>query len=466
MVLKRRLAKPAVQRKSKFSDFSKAPKNARIGNSSVFLLIFFFFMKFSKTILPNGLRLVTVPMKDNPTATVLVLVEAGSKYETKANNGVSHFLEHMCFKGTKKRPTPLAISHELDSIGAQYNAFTAQEFTGYFAKGQFGDRAQLLDVVSDIYLNSTLPAEAMEKERGVIIEEINMYEDIPQRQVADEFMALLYPEQPAGYSIAGTKEHIRAMKREDFLNYRKAHYLSQATVVVVAGNIDEEKVKKEVAEAFKNSPMGNKSSKPAVVEKQKKPALAIKEKKTDQTHFILGVRSFGIFDKRDIVLRLLAEVLGGGMSSRLFQKLREEMGVCYYVKADNDAFTDHGIFGVAAGVTPARLAEVVKAVLAEFQKLKKASVAVAELAKAKAHLIGSMFLSLESSDSLAEYYGFQEIFKKEIKNPAEIAEKIKAISAADLKNLAGEIFVESQLNLAVIGQNADKTELEKTLRLA
>ena len=423
-------------------------------------------MKFSKTILPSGLRLITVPMKDNPTATVLVLVEAGSKYETKTNNGVSHFLEHMCFKGTKKRPTPLSISHELDSIGAQYNAFTAQEFTGYFAKGQFGDRAQLLDVVSDIYLNSTLPAEALEKERGVIIEEINMYEDIPQRQVADEFMALIYPNQPAGFSIAGSKEHIRAMKREDFLDYRQAHYLAQATTVVIAGNIDEEKVKGEVIVAFKNSPVGKKSPKLAVMEKQKKPALAIKEKKTDQTHFILGVRSFGLFDKRDIPLRLLAEVLGGGMSSRLFQKLREEMGVCYYVKADNEAFTDHGIFGVAAGVTPARLAEVVKVVLAEFEKFKKTPVAAEELAKAKAHLIGSMFLSLESSDAIAEYYGFQEIFKKEIKKPAEIAEKIRAISAAALQKIASEIFVENKLNLAVIGQDVNRLELEKTLRLA
>ena len=410
--------------------------------------------------------MITVPMKDNPTATVLVLVEAGSKYETKTNNGVSHFLEHMCFKGTKKRPTPLSISHELDSIGAQYNAFTAQEFTGYFAKGQFGDRAQLLDVVSDIYLNSTLPAEALEKERGVIIEEINMYEDIPQRQVADEFMALIYPNQPAGFSIAGSKEHIRAMKRENFLDYRQAHYLAQATTVVIAGNIDEEKVKGEVIVAFKNSPVGKKSPKLAVMEKQKKPALAIKEKKTDQTHFILGVRSFGLFDKRDIPLRLLAEVLGGGMSSRLFQKLREEMGVCYYVKADNEAFTDHGIFGVAAGVTPARLAEVVKVVLAEFEKFKKTPVAAEELAKAKAHLIGSMFLSLESSDAIAEYYGFQEIFKKEIKKPAEIAEKIRAISAVDLKKLASEIFVENKLNLAVIGQDVNRLELEKTLRLA
>ncbi|MEK7107619.1 MAG: pitrilysin family protein [Patescibacteria group bacterium] len=423
-------------------------------------------MKFSKTILPSGLRLITVPMKDNPTATVLVLVEAGSKYETKTNNGVSHFLEHMCFKGTKKRPTPLSISHELDSIGAQYNAFTAQEFTGYFAKGQFGDRAQLLDVVSDIYLNSTLPAEALEKERGVIIEEINMYEDIPQRQVADEFMALIYPNQPAGFSIAGSKEHIRAMKREDFLDYRQAHYLAQATTVVIAGNIDEEKVKGEVIVAFKNSPVGKKSPKLAVMEKQKKPVLAIKEKKTDQTHFILGVRSFGLFDKRDIPLRLLAEVLGGGMSSRLFQKLREEMGVCYYVKADNEAFTDHGIFGVAAGVTPARLAEVVKVVLAEFEKFKKTPVAAEELAKAKAHLIGSMFLSLESSDAIAEYYGFQEIFKKEIKKPAEIAEKIRAISAAALQKIASEIFVENKLNLAVIGQDVNRLELEKTLRLA
>ncbi len=189
-------------------------------------------MKFSKKILKNGLRLVTIPMKDNPTATVLVLVEAGSKYEDKRVNGISHFLEHMCFKGTTKRPKAIDISKELDALGSQYNAFTAQEYTGYYAKSDAKHFHKIFDVVSDIYLNSTFPDMEMEKEKGVIIEEINMYEDMPNRHVQDLFMKLLYGDQPAGWNIAGEKSNIVSMKRDDFVKYKNSHYLPEATVLV------------------------------------------------------------------------------------------------------------------------------------------------------------------------------------------------------------------------------------------
>jgi len=193
-------------------------------------------MNFKKTILKNGLRVITVPMKDNPTATVLVLVEAGSKYETKKINGLSHFLEHMCFKGTTKRPKAIDISKELDALGSQYNAFTAQEYTGYYAKSDAKHFSRIFDVVSDIYLNSTFPNIEMQKEKGVIIEEINMYEDMPNRHVQDLIMKLLYGNQPAGWNIAGEKKNILKMKRDDFVNYKKAHYLPEATTIVISGS--------------------------------------------------------------------------------------------------------------------------------------------------------------------------------------------------------------------------------------
>src|ERR1700690_2648882 len=191
-------------------------------------------MKHIKKILNNGLQVVIVPMKDNPTVTVLVLVEAGSKYEEKKINGISHFLEHMCFKGTTKRPKAVDISKELDALGSQYNAFTAQEYTGYYAKSDAQHFKQIFDVVSDIYLNSIFPEAQMQKEKGVIIEEINMYEDMPQRHVQDLMMKLLYGDQPAGWNIAGEKKNILEMKRDDFVNYKKKHYLPEATRLVVA----------------------------------------------------------------------------------------------------------------------------------------------------------------------------------------------------------------------------------------
>src|ERR1035437_9929142 len=207
-------------------------------------------MKFSKKVLHNGLRVITVPMKDNPTVTVLVLVEAGSKYEEKKVNGISHFLEHMCFKGTIKRPKAMDISKELDALGSQYNAFTAQEYTGYYAKSDSRHFKQIFDVVSDIYLNSTFPDTEMQKEKGVIIEEINMYEDMPQRHVQDLMMQLLYGDQPAGWNIAGEKKNILNMKRNDFVNYKKQHYLPEATVLIVAGAVTEKQVMREVKKIF------------------------------------------------------------------------------------------------------------------------------------------------------------------------------------------------------------------------
>src|SRR3989344_1122365 len=252
-------------------------------------------MQFSKKVLKNGLRVVTVPMKDNPTVTVLVLVEAGSKYETKKENGISHFLEHMCFKGTTKRPKAVDISKELDALGSQYNAFTAQEYTGYYAKSDARHFRQILDIVSDVYLNSIFPEAEMQKEKGVIIEEINMYEDMPARRVQDLFMKLLYVNQPAGWNIAGEKKNILKMKRDNFITYRQSHYLPEATVLVVAGHVTPKTVLGEVNKIFGKISSGQKGLKIKVKERQKIPQVSVNFKKTDQTHFALGVRTYDLF---------------------------------------------------------------------------------------------------------------------------------------------------------------------------
>ena len=204
----------------------------------------------------NGLRLVVVPMKSTKTVTVLVLVGTGSRYETKNINGISHFLEHMMFKGTTKRPKALQISKELDSIGAQYNAFTSKEYTGYWAKASSEHADLILDVISDIFLNSKIEEKEIQKERGVIIEEMNMYLDLPPRYVGDLYEELLYGDQPAGWKVIGEKETVSGLARRDFLNYFNTHYLAENTIIAVAGNVDKEKIEKQVAEFFKNSRKG------------------------------------------------------------------------------------------------------------------------------------------------------------------------------------------------------------------
>ncbi len=422
-------------------------------------------MRYKKQILPNGLRLITVPHKDNPAVTVLIMVEAGSKYENKKISGLSHFLEHMCFKGTIKRPKAIDISRELDSIGSQYNAFTAQEFTGYYAKAHPKHLRKLIDIISDLYLNPTFPTEEMEKEKGVIVEEINMYEDTPQRHIYDLFMSLLYGDQPAGWNIAGTRETVRSMKREDFVNYRKKHYLANTTTLIVAGNFDQKEVEREAKRAFADLSHRNRQSKPKVVEKQGSPQILIKQKQTDQTHLILGARAYPIKSPKIPALKVLNTILGSGMSSRLFQKLREEMGVGYYVKSFTDEYTDHGYLGVACGVDKKRVEEVVNAILEEFRRLENEVVPANELQKAKDYLIGNLFLGLETSDATAEFFGYQEVLKHSLETPQDMAKEIKKVSARDIQKIAKEIFQNHKLNLAVIGQDINKNSLQKIFKL-
>lgn len=412
-------------------------------------------MNYKKTILANGLRIITVPMKDNPTVTVLVMVEAGSKYEAKEINGLSHFLEHLCFKGTSNRPKAIDITRELDSIGAEYNAFTGEEYTGYYAKSDYKHALRLLDVISDMYLNPIFEHKEIEKEKGVIIEEINMYEDMPQRDVQTVFMNLLYGDQPAGWDILGPKKVIQDAKRDAIVDYRAKHYVASATTVIVSGRIDEEKIVQDIANKFKGVSTDKKHGKAKTIDTQKEPAVRLKFKETDQTHLVLGVRTFDTYSPNNPILKVLTGVLSGGMSSRLFQKLRDEMGVCYYVSASNDAYTDHGLFQVAAGVDSKRVEEVIKVILSELSDLKNRLVSEAELRKVKDYLIGSLYLGLESSDELAMFYGGQEILKKSLELPDAKVRAIEQVSSEDIQMMAQKIFRNEHLNLAILGRFTD-----------
>jgi len=420
---------------------------------------------YKKIILDNKVRLITVPMVDSLTTTILVLVEAGSKYETKEINGISHFLEHMCFKGTKKRPKSIDISSELDSIGAVYNAFTSMEYTGYFAKARPDHFDIILDVVSDIYLNQIFDPQEIDKERGVIIEEINMYEDLPMRRVQELFTSLLYGDQPAGWDIAGRKEVIKKLTRDDFIKYQKEHYLGQSSLVVVAGKFNESEVGEKIKQAFSSLRVGKKISKIKTVEHQEKPEVLLKFKETDQTHLVLGVRAFDIFDERKYALDVLADILGGGMSSRLFQKIREEMGAAYYINTEADFYTDHGYLAVSSGIDHNKIEAVIKAILEEFQKIIEKPIEDKEIQRAKEHLIGRLIIGLETSDQLAGFYGGQEIITREILTPKEIIKKIQAVKKEEIKEVAFEVFQNQKLNLAIIGPFKEKERFEKILKI-
>ncbi|MCK5096243.1 MAG: insulinase family protein [Candidatus Pacebacteria bacterium] len=421
-------------------------------------------MKHKKTVLENGLRIVTIPMKDNPTVTVMVLVEAGSKYETKEINGISHFLEHLCFKGTEKRLMPSDISTELDGLGAQTNAFTGHEFTGYYAKVATKHLSKTLDIISDLYLNPTLPAEEIEREKGVILDEINMYEDLPPRHVEDLFMKVLHGDHPAGWEIIGSKENVKKMTREDIVSYRSKHYVAEGTVVVVAGGgFDQKKLIKDIEKKFETVSSLKKGKKKKVIEKQDKPNIVIENKKTDQTHLFLGVRTFRMNSKNKAALKVLAGILGGGMSSRLFRKLREEMGVGYYIHASSEFFTDHGHLAANTGVCNERAGEVVGAILGEFKKMTEDIVDEKELKKVKDYLTGNIMLGLESSDSIAEYHGVQEVLKKDITEPKKLVADLQDVTASDVRAVARKIFKNDRLNLALIGPFKNDEQFKKIL---
>jgi predicted Zn-dependent peptidase len=303
----------------------------------------------------------------------------------------------------------------------------------------------------------------MQKEKGVIIEEINMYEDMPQRHVQDLMMKLLYGDQPAGWNVAGEKKNILDMKRDDFVAYHQKHYLPEATVLVVSGKVTEKEVNKEVNKIFGKVSRGEKGNKLKVKEEQTKPQALVKFKETDQTHFVLGFRTYDLFDKKNPILTVLGGVLGGGMSSRLFIKLREEMGVGYYVRSYNDSYTDHGFLQISAGVDNKRINEVLKAILEECKKLKDIKVSKEELEKVKECLIGNMKLSLESSDDIANFHGGQELLKKEIKNIEDKAKEIRKVTASQIQDMAKDIFTDEKLNLALIGPFKDDVEFLKIL---
>jgi len=401
--------------------------------------------------LPNGLRVAIVSDPRAATVTASVLVGVGSAFETPKENGLSHFLEHMAFKGTLRRPSPRILLEEIESLGAVSNAFTSHEYTGYWVKGNPAHADAFVDILSDIYLNSTLPEVEIKKEKGVIIEEINMYEDMIPYKVSDILFDMLYGEHAMARSILGTKETVASFTRDDFVSYKDRFYTAANTTVVLAGNITASKAVALVKKSFSELRKAKKNKRAPAPSTQRAAKAKLFSKKSDQAHLILAFRSIQLGHKDAAAVRVLSTILGRGMSSRLALIIRDELGAAYYVSAAQESFVDQGVFLISAGIDKKRLALVVERIVKECSRLKRQPVGEKELEKAKEFSIGTLRLGLELSDDVASFYGAQMVLEQKIRTPEEVIAAIKKVTATDILRVAKMLFKSSGANLAVVG---------------
>lgn len=428
---------------------------------------------FTKTILKNGLKLIISPLHETNAVTVLVLVKVGSRYEAQKINGVSHFIEHMMFKGTKKRPNTLAISKELDAVGAEYNAFTAKDHTGYYIKTA-GDHLELaLDMLSDMLFNSKFEPAEMEREKKVIIEEINMYEDNPLMYIESLFEESMYWGNSLGWQISGTRESMTKMERGDFLNYQQEFYQPFNMLISIAGKLskDVSGLVEKYFSPFNKLRAGGKSKKAEMGQYQtsrigyNKPRVKLQFKETEQVQLALGFPAVGFLDPRKYAADLLAIILGGNMSSRLFISVREKRGLAYFIRASLNHYRDVGNLLIHAGLDKSRLPEALKVILLELNKVKKQGVTSVELKRAKEFIKGHLTLELEDSASLASWWAQQEVLIGKILTPEEKLKKIFSVTQADVKKAAFDIISESRLNMALIGPFKEEGPFLKLLRM-
>lgn len=398
----------------------------------------------------NGLKLISAPLANTKAVTVMFLVGVGSRYEKKDLNGISHFLEHMFFKGTGKRPTTLDISKELDAVGASYNAFTAEEYTGFFVRVESGHFELAMDILTDLLYNAKFDEKEVEKEKGVILEEINMYQDMPSSYVVDVAKELFYGDQPLGRPVTGLKETVKSIKRSDLVQYRDKFYSPDNLIVTIAGGKNSTDWIKKTQQYLDKIDLKKEGNYEKATEAQKEPQIKLVTKKTDQAHMIIGFRTIPRTDSQRPILKVLNNLLGETMSSRLFTEVREKRGLAYYISSEMADFIDAGALGVSAGVDIQRAEEAIKVILDEFNKLKTVSTKDDELKRAKENLKGRLYLSLEESFAVADFIAEQQLFWGYVEDPDDLVKDYQKVTANDIKNFAQKYFTKENLNLAMI----------------
>ncbi len=417
---------------------------------------------FDKTVLPNGLRIVSSSLPHTRSVSINVFIGAGSRYESDDIAGVSHFLEHMLFKGTKRRPTAREISEEIEGIGGVMNAGTDKELTVYWAK--VGDHrfAATLDILADSLLNSLLDSDELEKERAVILEELAMTEDSPADIVNILIDEVVWPKQPLGRDTGGTPESVKAITRDDVIRYMGQLYVPQNTVVAVAGNVTHAEVVDRVTECLGEwQPHPFASWYPAQIPDDT-PRLRLRSKRTEQAHFCLATPGFSAAHPDRYVLDVLNAVLGEGMSSRLFLEIREKRSLCYDVHSYVNHYLDTGSTVVNAGVDPSKLDEALRATIEELLKMAE-RVPDKELTKAKEFIKGRLQLRMEDTRAVASWLGGQELLRREILTVDEVLQIVEDVTPESLERVASELWRPESFRLAVVGPFRSQARFQKLL---
>ncbi|KKS43976.1 MAG: Peptidase M16 domain protein [candidate division CPR1 bacterium GW2011_GWA2_42_17] len=421
-------------------------------------------MIYQKHILKNGLRILLIP-KDSPSSTVMVMVKAGSRYETDKEAGLAHFVEHNVFKGTAKRPNAQKLDSEIESLGGIHNASTGQEYTDYIAKVPSEHTVGALDVILDISLNSTFPQKDLEIERGNVIEEIHMYEDDPQSKVAWDFLSFLFDKEPLGRHIGGFVTTVAGFQREDLTSFVSRFYQPSNMMVVVCGQFNEEEIQNKIEEYFGKLPANQAPSFLRFETQQKEAQSFLEYRDIQQTHLVLGVTAFDRHDERRFILEVASTILGEGLGSRLFQRIRNQLGLAYYINSEYESFDDIGLWAISAGVNNSQAKAAIGAVLSELKKLIDQRVEKDELIRAKELIKGKNLFGIETSHGLASFIGFQSLLSKEVLSTEEINQRIDSVTAEDIQKVSQELLKTKKLNLALIGPQQDKKGFDEILKI-
>lgn len=413
---------------------------------------------FQKYQLKNGAHIILVPQHDTKSLTTLIMYPVGSRYEPEKMSGVSHYIEHMMFKGTKKRKTAQVLTREIDRLGAEYNAFTSKEYTGYYIKADAAFAEISLDILSDMLFHSAFDSKECEKEKGPIIEELRMYQDNPLMNIDTVFEKVLY-RGALGRDIGGTPKHVSSYLRHDVLAFRNTYYAASNMTVVVAGAVDE-RVRAMVASFVGGGPTRpqpkNKYAPVTIGSAKKEDRLMIQKKQTDQVQLMLGFPGFAYGDKRNPATSVLTTILGGSMSSRLFDVIREKHGLAYTVRAGAEQYRDTGYVYVRAGLESKNVNKAIGLIQKELNKMIEKPVTRRELVDAKTHIRGGLTLRMEDSSAQANWYASGALFHKKIRTPEQYLKRIEAVTADHIQRVAKQVFKISQMRLALIGDLESK----------
>ncbi len=414
---------------------------------------------FERTTLPNGLRVLTAPMAHAQSVTCFLMLAAGSRYETRETNGIAHFAEHMLFKGTARRPSARDISGEIDAIGGEFNAFTSKEYTGYYVRCSAEGRDTALDVLVDMLRNSRFEPDEIEREKGVIIEEMKMYVDTPRDYIGSVYESLLFGDQPLGWDIIGREETVRATNRETFLSYLDAWYSPERMIVGVGGRIGDGLIERLEELLGDIEPRKTGTALPVSLAEGASP-IHLHTKASDQAHVIIGARSYSLDHPDKYPLDLLATVLGGGMSSRLFTEVRERRGLAYYCSGAAHPYTDAGSLYAQAGVDINRIDEAIETIVHELRKIASEPIPTEELEKARSFTKGRFALQLESPHSMIMFGLRRETLLGVAEEPDSVVAAVDAVTADDVRRVAEDVLGNSRLLLALVGPFDDPSRFE------